>query len=356
MRLLEITTSNNLKVDRANGVIRDVRILGPDSRNRRRYTGPAISAARPLYEGKQVNFDHPPRTDPDRERTIGDRAGWLENVREVDGGLTGDLHLLTADPRAGKILEAAEKRPDLFGLSHNADGRSARRDGTVLVEEITRVRSVDIVSDPATTRSLFESIERDEEQSMKTTLREVAGKLKAKGNDLLVRLFEEEGMGAMADVPVEASASGDSDGQIKSAFRAMVIAAFDDDKLDTKATLKKIGDIMRAQEKLMGGGSSGSSENKTELAAESFDAKRAKAENESLRLLMESDVKASDVQLKALVALESADERRALIATFKNGQGTGREKPKTVPASKLLESTNGEDLPKSAEEFARRLK
>lgn len=204
MHLLERVASGSLRVDRANGVIRDVRIIGYESRNGRVYSREALRRAKSLYEGKQVNFDHPPRTDPDRERSITDRAGWLENVREVDGGLTGDLHLLTSDPRAGKILEAAEKRPDLFGLSHNADGRSTRRDGKVIVEEITAVRSVDIVSDPATTRGLYESVDTSAPYSMKNA-----------------------------------------------ELRRKALAIFDDPNLSLEAMLAKLGRLVREHEQLL---------------------------------------------------------------------------------------------------------
>ncbi|NLF70306.1 MAG: hypothetical protein GX575_14800 [Candidatus Anammoximicrobium sp.] len=40
---------------------------------------------------------------------------------------------------------------------------------------------------------------------------------------------------------------------MKAAFRSMVIAAFDDDKMDIKATLAKIRQILQAQERLMSG-------------------------------------------------------------------------------------------------------
>jgi hypothetical protein len=43
------------------------------------------------------------------------------------------------------------------GFSHNVEARTARRGNRVVVEAITRVQSVDLVADPATTRGLFES-------------------------------------------------------------------------------------------------------------------------------------------------------------------------------------------------------
>jgi len=147
------------RVDVQTGIIRGVRVLGCQSRNGRRYEPEAIRRAAGLYEGKQVNANHP--SDRSRERSVQDRIGWLENVQVADdGGLRGDLHLLLSHPMTPAILEAAGRNPRLFGLSHNVEGRTRRdeRGGGLVVEEITHVWSVDLVSDPATASSLFESI------------------------------------------------------------------------------------------------------------------------------------------------------------------------------------------------------
>jgi hypothetical protein len=169
--LRELVQSPQIRVDREGGAIRGVKILGSASLNKREYLPEAITAAKGRYEGVVVNFDHPPKHNPGRETPIADRAGWLENVEVAPDGLKGDLFLLKADPRTEKVMEAAERRPELFGLSHNVDGKVRRQNGKTLVEEITRVRSVDLVSDPATTRSLFESLEK-EECEMAVTLKE----------------------------------------------------------------------------------------------------------------------------------------------------------------------------------------
>src|SRR5690606_32058205 len=56
-RLLETTYSGVLRVDRAAGVIRGVKILGTTSRNGRTYTDAALEQAAKLYEGLGVNID-----------------------------------------------------------------------------------------------------------------------------------------------------------------------------------------------------------------------------------------------------------------------------------------------------------
>ena len=159
----DVSAGLNTRVDRAAGVVRGVRVLGPKSKNNRRYLESAIREAVSLYEGVRVDYDHPRDS---RERSMGDRAGWLRGVHVSNGGLSGDLCLFTSDHRASKVLEAAEKHPGAFGLSHNVRAETRQENGVLVVERITRVESVDIVSDPATTSSLFESSYRGSYHTM----------------------------------------------------------------------------------------------------------------------------------------------------------------------------------------------
>lgn len=158
-KLIEQTQSTNaLSVDRAGGVIHNVKVLGLVSENGRRYLPEAVRKAASLYEGIRVNINHP-EGKPTDQRSAYDRFGKLENIRWVEGdGLYGDLVYLKSHPMAERICEAAERMPDVFGLSHNAGGDGkVDRDGTFVVSEIVEVRHVDLVADPATTKSLQES-------------------------------------------------------------------------------------------------------------------------------------------------------------------------------------------------------
>lgn len=155
--ITERVTGGSLRVDREAGVIRGVRILGTVSRNRRRYLPEAIRKAKSLYEGAKVYFDHPSRERIGTVRAIEEQAGWLQSVTVAsDGGLTGDFHYFKTDPKCAKIAEAAERRPEQFGFSHNIEGVTEHRSGETIVTEIEVVHSVDLVTDPATTNSLFE--------------------------------------------------------------------------------------------------------------------------------------------------------------------------------------------------------
>jgi hypothetical protein len=144
-------------VDRKAGVIKGVKILGRESVNGRVYTEDAIRQAHAdrLYEGVAVYTDHPAH--PNDPRPVRAKFGRLVNVRVENGELFGDLEYLTSHADAPAIAEAAERMPDAFGLSHNAKGDGEEdRDGLFVVHRIVEVRSVDVVTEPATTRGFFE--------------------------------------------------------------------------------------------------------------------------------------------------------------------------------------------------------
>ena len=203
--LRERTASPGIRVDTESAVIFGVKVIGSNSANGRFYPPETLRAALQMYEGCAVGVDHGERGTTD-SRPVGSRVGWLEHVREVAGGLMADLHLLKSHPLTATLLEAASRRPELFGLSHDAEGRIVRRDGKNIVEEITRVKSVDIVTSPATTQSMFE--ERDM----------MVSALPTNGREFAAKLLESDGL-PMADVP--AMSPGDNQ------------AGLDDDKLLT---------------------------------------------------------------------------------------------------------------------------
>ncbi|WP_347245372.1 hypothetical protein [Thermogutta sp.] len=155
-RLLEYANSANLtlRVDRERGVIQGVKILGLSSANRRTYLPEALRQAVKLYEGVAVNVDH---IRSGELRSYRDRIGKLVNVRFANDGLYGDLVVNPKHPLAEQLFWDAEHCPENVGLSHDARGKTAVRNGQVVVEAIESVRSVDLVAEPATTRSLYEA-------------------------------------------------------------------------------------------------------------------------------------------------------------------------------------------------------
>lgn len=145
-----------LRVDRAAGIIRGVKLLGIESRNGRKYLPEALSAAAALYEGAKVNVNHP-KGHPLSARDYQDRLGTIRAVVVQGTGLFGDLHFNPKHTLAEQLMWDAQHAPENLGLSHNVQARTARRGSETVVEAILKVQSVDLVADPATTRSLFES-------------------------------------------------------------------------------------------------------------------------------------------------------------------------------------------------------
>jgi hypothetical protein len=166
VQLVERVYSPEPKVDKELGVIHAVKILGRNSKNKRTYSQKALESAVKLYQGVHVHLDHPDRKKPNAPRSMNENVGRLSNPRLTEDGVYGDLEFLKTHPVSPQICERAERMPESIGLSHNADGQVRRCGETSIVEELTGVRSVDIVLNPATTNSLFES---EQEEDMSTT-------------------------------------------------------------------------------------------------------------------------------------------------------------------------------------------
>lgn len=148
--------------DITEGVIRNVKILGCESRNKNRYPTATREKAVPILENARVNLDHNKKG----SASINSRFGKLTNVRNAEDGVYGDLRYLTKHPMAACIVEAAETMPEVLGLSINATGRASTKDkdGYYLVESIDTVSSVDLVSDAATNKSLFEGFDNEQDK------------------------------------------------------------------------------------------------------------------------------------------------------------------------------------------------
>jgi hypothetical protein len=148
--------SQQLRVDRAAGVIRGVKLLGLRSRNGRRYQENALAEAIGLYEGAKVNVNHP-KGHPLSPRDYQDRLGIIRDVQLRPGdGLFGDLHFNPKHNLSEQLMWDAEHAAQNVGLSHNVLARTSRQGDETVVEAITTVQSIDLVADPASTQGLFE--------------------------------------------------------------------------------------------------------------------------------------------------------------------------------------------------------
>lgn len=231
--------TEGLRVDRSKRVIRDVLLLGFKSKNGRRYTPEAMrdAVARGMYEGVRINLDHP-ESGPGAQRSIRDRLGKAVHARyDPKRGIVGDVRYLAKDPYAEKILEAAEEMPDVLGFSHNADGEEAIRDGIPTIERILRVRHVDLVSDPATAKSLYESIQpRKRRRRMATTKKKTRQVIEM--DDPLAPDMS----GGALDAPEEEE-GGDIEEKIADLIEAL-IAEFRAGAMDLNQLKKRVGTVL----------------------------------------------------------------------------------------------------------------
>jgi hypothetical protein len=193
----------SMRVDRQAGVLRGVKILGLQSRNGRQYLPEALAKAVPLYEGAKVNVNHP-KGSPLSPRDYQDRIGVIRGaVLKPNEGLFGDLHFNPKHVLAEQLAWDAEHAPENVGFSHNVQARTSRRDDGMLVEEIMRVQSVDLVADPATTRGLYEQSQPVGDEAIETAALPIAGltleRLKTERPDLVESLLLEQRAKPVAD-------------------------------------------------------------------------------------------------------------------------------------------------------------
>jgi len=187
-----------VRIDRQQGVLRGVKLLGLESRNGRKYSPTALEAAKGLYEGARVNVNHP-KGHPLATRDYQDRLGLVRNIALRPAvGLFGDFHFNPKHALAEQLLWDAEHAPENVGFSHNVQARTARQGDETFVEAILKVHSVDLVADPATTCGLFEQAQSAAASS--TRLPGLAGytladctveKLRAARPDLVAQIEEQ---------------------------------------------------------------------------------------------------------------------------------------------------------------------
>jgi hypothetical protein len=360
-QLTEIFFSESHTVDRDAGVIRGVRVLGRESRNGREYSDQALHDAARLYEGIGVNLNHPDRRETNVERSVEAGFGWLAGAAVKPDGVYADLHYLRSHPQAAVIVEAAERNPQRFGLSHNAEGKVSRRGEKTIVESVEKVRSVDVVQNPATNRGLFESEERKmSHRTVKEVLEQHDGRLS--------RLFEESALAGLAGAPVDMPAEASADDQVAAAFKSMIGSVLDDDSLDLKAKLSKIREILKSQEKLTGGAEStaedaGGAPPVAESAAQAIGRDPAvrqllerldRLETEgACRSLLEAHHRSCDVtRLKALTALATEAERIQLIESWPERSSASPHFHPRPTVSRPLTESESAMIPKDAKALA----
>jgi hypothetical protein len=137
-------------------VIRNVLLCGNRSKNGYDIPEKAFGGSegvKRLYEGKPVFLNHPESESKPRDRRVQDIGGWVKNARLEGGKPRGDIATKNA-PQGEIVRTLAAARESNVGMSHVAFYR--KNAARTSVESINEVISVDLVTFPATSRSVFE--------------------------------------------------------------------------------------------------------------------------------------------------------------------------------------------------------
>jgi len=141
------------RLDAEARVVRDVAVLGPESRNGRRYSDEALADAARVFEGAKVFANH---RAPGSAHDVRDYIGRLEGLRVEDAKVRA-RELRVLNESYWPLVAIAERDPEAFGLSIEADVEIAPGP-TPVVRRVLRAYSVDLVSEPATNAGLFEGV------------------------------------------------------------------------------------------------------------------------------------------------------------------------------------------------------
>ena len=159
------------EIDYENLILKNVVVLGPTSTNGRKYPVETQKSALSLFEGIRAYVNHPKLNEMSEPRDMRDLIGEHKNLRVVEDKFepytVSDLYLIDNAVVRDVVLPLAESKPHLAGNSIVARGKMVKeKDGTYKVEQILAARSIDIVTEPATTNSLFTEGKSSEEEEM----------------------------------------------------------------------------------------------------------------------------------------------------------------------------------------------
>lgn len=190
MTRLDVTEQDSFEASAdqtVDGVVRGVKLLGLRSRNRRNYDTPGVrKSAVEHLSGARIFIDHPET--PSTPRSYRDAFGVVENCHYVAGrGFYGDIRYNPKHFLADQFIWDVKNNPSGLGMSVNARlvyGPKKDKNGDEVVESIEMVRSLDVVTKPATSTGIFEHEDEDSVMDLKT--------LREKHADIVEQIAAEE--------------------------------------------------------------------------------------------------------------------------------------------------------------------
>ena len=153
---------NTGKLNRAANIIMGCTLITGRSvnggRGGRRYSDQALCQIAAMAEGLPAFVNHVKPEEAFKPRDVKDLIGRHQNVRydAATGRVISDLHLL--EHQAPWVFSLAERMGDQIGNSLVSKGLVKMEGDCEVVDSIVALRSGDLVSDPASTRGLFEAV------------------------------------------------------------------------------------------------------------------------------------------------------------------------------------------------------
>ena len=290
--------------DRKNLKINGICVIARESSNGRIYSDPALDdIVHLILENGRCFIDHrdPEDEKKGRARPVKELLGKFENPRREGQKVFADLNVLPHQEQM--FFGIAEMMPDVVGMSIDGEASISPMDAENemdLVERVTRLISTDLVSTPATTKSLFESDPSGGDNDKEEKLKE------QKVRNILLKL--------LAGYGVDTSALHEADEEtLQKAVDVHLAKIAEEDK--TSAVEKLTQEIETLK------GSIKTQEDKIEELEGKLDTFKAKEEQEkALETAMAAIEEAgipkrlvSEVFIRTVVNTEDEDERKALI-------------------------------------------
>ena len=154
-------TIKHANINRALNVIEGTTLIGPHSGNgtnrKRRYSDGALKKIASMAEGLPGYLNHVKPEDAFKPRDVRDLAVRHRNVRFDAATQTVKSDMYVLPEHASLVFGLAEQFGDHIGNSLVSRGLIQMEGDTEVVTDIVQVRSADLVTDPASTKGLFES-------------------------------------------------------------------------------------------------------------------------------------------------------------------------------------------------------
>jgi hypothetical protein len=167
MRFVHTELTESANKNWTPGLVKDVAVCGLVSKNGYRYKEAALRSVLPQYDNQEIYLDHAGKAT--KSRTVSEHFATIRKPYWDDKNKivkAGEFTYRREHPFATQFEEQLKRNEKWFRLSHVADGTIEEVLGKKEVTEVSKIHGVDLVTNSATTASLFESVLIEEDMPM----------------------------------------------------------------------------------------------------------------------------------------------------------------------------------------------